>query len=59
MEMDLENSWKFMYLFLNMAKFEMGFLHQRVVVNANLVGGWTNPFENYARQTASFPQGSG
>ena len=24
-----------------------------------LVGGWTNPFEKYARQIESFPQGSG
>ena len=24
-----------------------------------LVGGWTNPFEKYARQIGSFPQGSG
>ena len=59
MEMELENSWKFMYLLLNMAKFEMGLLHQRVVFNASQVGGWTNPFENYVRQIASFPQGSG
>jgi len=22
----------------------------------NLVGGWTNPFEKYARQIGSFPQ---
>ena len=22
-----------------------------------LVGGWTNPFEKYARQIGSFPQG--
>ena len=26
---------------------------------ASLVGGWTNPFEKYARQIGSFPQGSG
>ena len=25
----------------------------------SLVGGWTNPFEKYARQIGSFPQGSG
>ena len=25
----------------------------------NLVGGWTNPSEKYARQIGSFPQGSG
>ena len=24
-----------------------------------LVGGWTNPFEKYAHQIESFPQGSG
>ena len=24
-----------------------------------LVGGWTNPFEKYARQIGSFSQGSG
>ena len=24
-----------------------------------LVGGWTNPFEKYARQNGNFPQGSG
>ena len=49
----------FMYLLLNMAKFEIRLLHQRVVVNANLVGGWTNPFQNFARQIASFPPGFG
>ena len=27
--------------------------------NPKLVGGWTNPFEKYARQFGSFPQGSG
>ena len=27
--------------------------------NQKLVGGWTNPFEKYARQIGSFPQGSG
>ena len=27
--------------------------------NTKLVGGWTNPFEKYARQISSFPQGSG
>ena len=27
--------------------------------NAVLVGGWTNPFEKYARQIGSSPQGSG
>ena len=26
---------------------------------SNLVGGWTNPFEKYARQIGSFPQFSG
>ena len=24
--------------------------------NTTLVGGWTNPFEKYARQIGSFPQ---
>ena len=28
-------------------------------INRELVGGWTNPFEKYARQIGSFPQGSG
>ena len=27
--------------------------------NADLVGGWTNPFEKYARQIGSSPQGKG
>ena len=27
--------------------------------NQQLVGGWTNPSEKYARQIGSFPQGSG
>ena len=26
--------------------------------DSHLVGGWTNPFEKYARQIGSFPQGS-
>ena len=27
--------------------------------DANLVGGWTNPFEKYARQIGNLPQFSG
>ena len=29
------------------------------IIRSQLVGGWTNPFEKYARQIGSFPQGSG
>ena len=30
-----------------------------VYIYAVLVGGWTNPFEKYARRIGSSPQGSG
>ena len=30
-----------------------------LIVVRFLVGGWTNPFEQYAGQIGSFPQGSG
>ena len=31
----------------------------KYTIPMDLVGGWTTPFEKYARQIRSFPQGSG
>ena len=37
----------------------MAMLVYQRVHSLQLVGGWTNPLQKYARQVGSFPQGSG